>query len=73
MASARDLEEGIERDFSGNLSYGEYLDLDRVLSAQHPRSVPERHDEMLFIIQRGRVQDVTPSGYHGAPGEGSDG
>ena len=47
----RSLEEGIERDFSRNLSYGEYLDLDRVLSAQHPRSVPPRHDEMLFIIQ----------------------
>jgi len=47
----RELEEGIERDFSRNLSYGEYLDLGRVLSAQHPRSVPTRHDEMLFIIQ----------------------
>ena len=29
-------------------SYGAYLDLERLLSAQHPRS-PE-HDEMLFII-----------------------
>ncbi|QDO90413.1 tryptophan 2,3-dioxygenase [Ornithinimicrobium ciconiae] len=47
----RDLEEGIERDFARNLSYGEYLDLAKVLSAQHPRSVPTRHDEMLFIIQ----------------------
>lgn len=47
----RPLEEGIERDFTHNLSYGEYLDLGRVLSAQHPRSVPTRHDEMLFIIQ----------------------
>lgn len=47
----RELEEGIERDFSQNLSYGEYLDLDTLLSAQHPRSVPTRHDEMLFIIQ----------------------
>ncbi|WP_347039195.1 tryptophan 2,3-dioxygenase [Glutamicibacter halophytocola] len=33
------------------MSYGSYLDLDRVLSAQHPVSVPEHHDEMLFIIQ----------------------
>lgn len=49
--SRRTLEEGIERDFDRNLSYGEYLDLDRVLSAQHPRSVPPRHDEMLFIVQ----------------------
>jgi tryptophan 2,3-dioxygenase len=29
-------------------SYGGYLDLDRLLSAQHPRS--PRHDEMLFIV-----------------------
>ncbi|GAA1151680.1 tryptophan 2,3-dioxygenase [Ornithinicoccus hortensis] len=49
--STRELESGIERDFSKNLSYGEYLDLERVLSAQHPRAVPPRHDELLFIIQ----------------------
>ena len=49
--SRRDLEEGIEKDFGRNLSYGEYLDLHRVLSAQHPRAVPPRHDELLFIIQ----------------------
>lgn len=49
--TTRPLEEGIERDFRRNLSYGEYLDLGRVLSAQHPRAVPPRHDEMLFIIQ----------------------
>ncbi|GAA1181582.1 tryptophan 2,3-dioxygenase family protein [Ornithinimicrobium humiphilum] len=49
--SVRDLESGIERDFSRNLSYGEYLDLGSVLSAQHPRAVPPRHDELLFIIQ----------------------
>jgi tryptophan 2,3-dioxygenase len=49
--SRRELEEGIERDFERNLSYSEYLDLGAVLSAQHPRAVPPRHDEMLFIIQ----------------------
>lgn len=49
--AVRDLESGIERDFDRNLSYGEYLDLHRVLSAQHPRAVPPRHDELLFIIQ----------------------
>ncbi len=49
--AVRDLEGGIERDFERNLSYGDYLDLHRVLSAQHPRAVPPRHDEMLFIIQ----------------------
>ncbi|MCW2741102.1 MAG: tryptophan 23-dioxygenase [Blastococcus sp.] len=33
------------------MSYGDYLDLDRLLSAQHPRSSPEHHDELLFIVQ----------------------
>lgn len=47
----RDLEQGIQTDFSGSMSYGRYLDLDTLLSAQHPRSSPELHDEMLFIIQ----------------------
>ena len=51
QSSQRPLEEGIERDFARNLSYGEYLDLHTVLSAQHPRAVPPRHDELLFIIQ----------------------
>ncbi|MFC3382457.1 tryptophan 2,3-dioxygenase [Couchioplanes azureus] len=47
----RPLEPGIVRDFKVNLSYGKYLDLDRILSAQHPVSVPEHHDELLFILQ----------------------
>jgi tryptophan 2,3-dioxygenase len=47
----RELEEGIQRDFSKSMSYGSYLDLDRLLSAQHPRSEPQQHDELLFIIQ----------------------
>lgn len=50
-ANIRDLESGITADFSEQLSYGAYLDLARLLSAQHPRSEPELHDEMLFIIQ----------------------
>jgi tryptophan 2,3-dioxygenase len=49
--AVRPLEEGIERDLGRNLSYGEYLDLGSVLSAQHPRAVPPRHDELLFIVQ----------------------
>ncbi len=49
--SRRDLEEGIERDFTRKMSYGDYLQLDRLLSAQHPRSSPPQHDELLFIIQ----------------------
>jgi tryptophan 2,3-dioxygenase len=52
MASnQRPLEAGIVRDFKVNMSYGRYLRLDQVLSAQHPVSVPEHHDELLFILQ----------------------
>jgi tryptophan 2,3-dioxygenase len=50
-SNQRPLEAGIVRDFKVNMSYGRYLDLDRVLSAQHPVSVPEHHDELLFILQ----------------------
>ena len=47
----RPIEEGVQRDFSAAMSYGDYLGLDQLLSAQHPRSVPPQHDELLFIIQ----------------------
>ncbi|MBD8524928.1 tryptophan 2,3-dioxygenase [Pseudomarimonas arenosa] len=47
----RDLEEGITRDLRGRLSYAGYLQLDRLLSSQHPLSNPPHHDEMLFVIQ----------------------
>jgi tryptophan 2,3-dioxygenase len=47
----RPLESGIVRDFTENLSYGRYLHLDELLSAQHPLSRPEHHDELLFVIQ----------------------
>ena len=36
-------------DFSDEMSYGDYLHLDEVLSAQHPLS-PD-HNELLFIVQ----------------------
>lgn len=36
-------------DFSKSMSYGDYLSLDPILTAQHPRSTD--HNEMLFIIQ----------------------
>ncbi|MET3108730.1 tryptophan 2,3-dioxygenase [Oxalobacteraceae bacterium GrIS 2.11] len=36
-------------DFSSEMSYGDYLGLEQVLNAQHPRS--PNHNEMLFIIQ----------------------
>jgi tryptophan 2,3-dioxygenase len=41
-------EESFHRDLGSSLSYGEYLQLDKVLSAQKPLSY--EHDEMLFII-----------------------
>ena len=43
------VEEGAQLDFSKDMSYADYLHLDEVLGAQHPRS-PE-HNEMLFIVQ----------------------
>ena len=33
-----------------DLTYETYLDLNRLLDLQHPRSVPPEHDEMLFIV-----------------------
>jgi len=42
--SARKIEDGVQRDFSGSMSYGDYLDLDQLLSAQHLRSEPPQHD-----------------------------
>ena len=47
----RALEQGIHTDLAGRLTYGGYLQLDRLLSAQTPLSQPPHHDEMLFIIQ----------------------
>ncbi len=40
---------GAKLDFADDMTYGDYLALDSVLSAQHPLS-PD-HNEMLFIIQ----------------------
>jgi tryptophan 2,3-dioxygenase len=50
-ASADGIEAGIRLDFREEMSYGDYLHLDELLSAQHPRSRPAAHDELLFIIQ----------------------
>jgi tryptophan 2,3-dioxygenase len=47
----RALESGIELDLRNRLTYGGYLKLDQLLSAQKPLSNPPHHDEMLFIIQ----------------------
>jgi tryptophan 2,3-dioxygenase len=54
-STARTLEPGIVTDLRDRLTYGGYLRLDRLLSAQEPLSGAaggsSRHDEMLFIIQ----------------------
>lgn len=42
-------ETGAHLDFSGEMSYGDYLGLDKILDAQHRLS--DNHNELLFIIQ----------------------
>lgn len=42
------LEKNIHTDFSNQMTYGEYLQLDKILSAQ--KRISGHHDEMLFII-----------------------
>ena len=44
----RPLEDSIKTDFSQDMSYGDYLNLEPILTAQKPLS--KEHDEMLFII-----------------------
>ncbi|MFT4938143.1 MAG: tryptophan 2,3-dioxygenase [Paraglaciecola sp.] len=46
--NSRDLEKGIHTDFKQEMSYADYLQLDKVLSAQTTQS--GQHDEMLFLI-----------------------
>ncbi|WP_071461456.1 tryptophan 2,3-dioxygenase [Bacillus massilinigeriensis] len=41
-------EKNIHTDFSNNMTYGEYLQLDKILDAQNRLS--GHHDEMLFIV-----------------------
>jgi len=48
-AGYRPIEEGVRTDLAGEMTYGSYLDLQRLLAAQHP--VSAHHDEMLFIVQ----------------------
>ena len=47
----RALEQGIELDLHDRTTYGGYLQLPILLSAQKPLSDPPHHDEMLFIVQ----------------------
>ena len=42
-------DEKAQLDFSNTMSYGDYLQIDTILSAQKPLS--PAHDEMLFIVQ----------------------
>src|SRR5690606_37085050 len=41
--------DGAQMSFDGRMSYGDYLAIDQILTAQKPLS--SAHDEMLFIIQ----------------------
>lgn len=41
--------DGAQMSFDGRMSYGDYLAIDQILTAQKPLSAA--HDEMLFIIQ----------------------
>ncbi len=45
----REIEAGVQTDLKGQITYGGYLHLETLLSAQHPLS--DHHDEMLFIVQ----------------------
>ena len=47
----RPLEQGIETDLRDRTTYGGYLQLPLLLSAQKPLSDPPHHDELLFIVQ----------------------
>jgi tryptophan 2,3-dioxygenase len=47
----RALEHEITTDLRDRLTYGGYLQLDTLLSAQAPLSDPPHHDELLFIVQ----------------------
>jgi tryptophan 2,3-dioxygenase len=51
VENRRAVEEGVTRDLRGRRTYASYLELDKLLDAQHPLSDPEHHDELLFIIQ----------------------
>ena len=49
--NTRAIEDSVVTDFADRMSYGGYLDLETLLSAQRPLSEPVHHDELLFIIQ----------------------
>lgn len=47
----RDFEPTLHTDLADRMTYGGYLHLEKILTAQQPLSRPAHHDEMLFIIQ----------------------
>jgi tryptophan 2,3-dioxygenase len=47
----REFEGSIHVDLAGSTTYADYLQLEKLLSAQVLRSKPRHHDEMLFVIQ----------------------
>lgn len=49
MGGYREVEREVTTDLAGQMTYASYLDLDKLLNAQHP--VSGHHDEMLFIVQ----------------------
>ncbi len=49
--NTRTIEGSVVTDFSDRMSYGGYLQLETLLSAQLPLSDPEHPDELLFIVQ----------------------
>ncbi|MEM7522034.1 MAG: tryptophan 2,3-dioxygenase family protein [Pseudomonadota bacterium] len=49
MSSFESASNGAKMDFATDMSYGDYLGLEAILTAQHPLS--DAHDEMLFIVQ----------------------
>ena len=51
QSNERAIESEVVTDFRDRMSYGSYLQLDKLLAAQVPVSDPVHHDEMLFIIQ----------------------
>lgn len=49
MTTYNPASDGAQMSFDGRMSYGDYLHIDQILSAQ--RQLTDAHDEMLFIIQ----------------------
>lgn len=49
MTTTDPARDGAQMSFDGRMSYGDYLAIDQILTAQRPLSAA--HDEMLFIIQ----------------------